>query len=131
MTPKKAWYTKLFLLGVLTLALILDIWWAANEVAGDTISEVTKAYSWRWATIPLAYGVITGHLFWSAMGEIAWKKARFRALFPLGAVSVVLDFLDYYDMMPAIPLALGIVLGRVLWPQAVSRRAIFIWKDGP
>lgn len=128
-TAKKIWFTKLFMWVVLTICVGFDIYWAANAVRGDTISEVTKAYSWKWATIPIAYGVLTGHLFWSAFGEIRWHHARLVVLGLVGVAAVTLDFLDYYDMMPILPLVPAIALGRLLWPQAVSaKQALFVWK---
>lgn len=129
MSTKTAWYTKLFLWVMMSICIGFDIYWAANAPSGDTISEVTKAYSWKWTTIPLAYGVIAGHLFWSAFGEIKWHHQRLIVLACLGVWSVVLDAIDLYDMMPVIPLVPGVVLGRLLWPQSMSaKQALFVWK---
>ena len=129
MSPKAAWYTKLLVWVLASIAVGVDIWLAANSVSGDTISEVSKAYAWKWATIPVAYGVLTGHLFWSAFGEIKWKWLRIVGLWVLAVAFITLDIVDLYDMMPIIPLAPAVVLGRLLWPQSVSaKQALFVWK---
>lgn len=130
MSADKAWYTKLFIWIVMAAAIGIDIYWATNAPRGDTISEVTKAYSWRWQMIPVAYGVLTGHLFWSVRGEIPWRKWRIVGLWPVGVALLVGDVMDVADMMPIIPLVPGIVLGRLLWPQAVSaKQALLVWKQ--
>jgi len=130
MSTKTAWYTKLFLWIAITIAVGFDIWWAVNSAKGDTISEVTKAYSWRWMTIPVAYGVITGHLFWAAVGEIKWRIPRIAVLWVVAVACIILDAVDLYDMMPIFPLIPGVLFGRLLWPQSVSaKQALFVWKS--
>jgi hypothetical protein len=129
MSPKAAWYTKLLIWVLASIAIGVDIWLAVNSVKGDTISEVSQAYAWKWATIPVSYGVITGHLFWPLFGEIRWKWPRMIALWVLAVALVILDAVDFYDVVPIIPLVPAVVLGRLLWPQSVSaKQALFVWK---
>jgi hypothetical protein len=126
---KTARLTKLFIWVVASVAIGLDVYWATNGTPGDTISEITKAYSWKWASIPTAYGVITGHLFWPVFGEVRLKWERIMALWLLAIPIVVADIVDLYDVIPLIPLAIAIPLGRLLWPQSVPvSQPLIIWK---
>jgi hypothetical protein len=121
--------TKLFIWVVMTVAIGLDVYWAINDVPGDTISEVTKGYSWKWATIPVSFGVLTGHLFWSTFGTVKWKYYRLAVLWGIGLVVVAADILNLYDVMPIIPLVPSILLGRLLWPQPVaSSQPLVMWN---
>ena len=121
--------TKWFIWGVITLAIGIDIWWVLNGIKGDTISEVTKAYSYQITVIPFAYGILTGHLFWGHRGEIKYKELRMTVLVILASMLLAADILDLWDMLPIIPVALATPLGRLLWPQAIPESAsLFVWK---
>jgi len=122
-------FTKIFILVSFTIIVGVDIWLAANGFYGDTISEVTQAYSWRWATIPLAYGVLTGHLFWYIRGSVSWKWGRIICLWVVAAASITLDVVDLYDVIPILPAAIGVPLGRLGWPQSWPKgHPLFVWK---
>lgn len=42
----------------------LDIYWAADGVPGDTISEVILKYARKYQVIAFLFGVLMGHLLW-------------------------------------------------------------------
>lgn len=129
MSERALWFTKIFVLVMLTVTIGVDIYLAANATDGDTISEITKAYSWRWASIGLAHGILTGHLFWGHHGKIALGWLRIGALCVVAIASVGLDVWDAYDVIPIIPVAIGVPLGRLLWPQQIPEgRSWFVWK---
>lgn len=53
-----------------TIGLVLwDVVVAANKEKGDTISEITKAAAHKHPMIPLGFGILMGHFFWSQSGE--------------------------------------------------------------
>jgi len=125
---KLAFGTKLFIWIAFGVIVVLDLYWASNGVAGDTISEVTKAYSWQWQTIPVAYGVLTGHLFWGHHGPVALRWVRYLGICVLVATLVTLDVVDWLDVIPIFPVLIGIPLGRLLWPQEIKAGSWLVWK---
>jgi hypothetical protein len=127
-SPKAAKLTKLFIWVCFTIIVAVDIYWAANGTLGDTISEVTKYYSYQWLTIPVAHGVLTGHLFWPIRGPITHKWGRIACLWMLTLAVIVLDIVSYVDVFPVIPNVIAIGLGRLLWPQSVPEGTlIYRW----
>ena len=124
---KQLYQVKVFIWVAFIIGVGLDINWAIGD--GPTISSVTKAYSWQWSTIPFAYGVLTGHLFWHVRGSITWRWVRLGILGMLGIGIIAFDVWGYYKVMPIIPLVFSIPLGRLLWPQSVPfGQALFIRK---
>jgi hypothetical protein len=108
--------TRWFMLFSFVLIAGYDVFVATNAAKGDTISELTLSWAWRFSTLPLAWGVVVGHLCWPAR-EVRHKWPKIWALWAIGIVCGVIDIIDPFDVMPAIPMALGVVIGRVLWPQ--------------
>ena len=49
---------------LLLLLVVFDLYMAANNVPGDTISEVVRSWAARHPVIPFAAGVVMGHFFW-------------------------------------------------------------------
>jgi hypothetical protein len=74
-----------------------DIVAAMAGTTGDTISEVTLALARRRPVIPLAVGVLLGHLF-----------------VPEGVLTPAIAFVRAH---PSLPLLAGLVLGAVCWSQ--------------
>ena len=56
--------TICILVGTAIVLALWDVFAAAQPVSGDTISEVIWAVSAKHPIIPMAIGVICGHLFW-------------------------------------------------------------------
>lgn len=74
-----------------------DIVVAANGIPGDTISEITMGIAQAAPIIPLAVGVICGHLF-----------GHFDFVYPVVA---------FLKARPLIPFLWGVLSGLFLWNQ--------------
>jgi hypothetical protein len=92
-----------------------DVVVALNTVPGDTISELMQEVGYRVRAIPLALGVVMGHLFfpgkherpapaWLTLGILGVAVGSFDLAFPL-------------KFSPAYPFAVGLPVGWALWPQ--------------
>ena len=104
------------LAGTLALLIGWDVYVATNEVGGDTISEITLGWSRRVWTMPLGVGVVCGHLFWpSARPQRVWVTVALLSV--LAAVSVAIDVVGHPPVMPAIPFAIGVLIGHFGWGQ--------------
>lgn len=61
-------FGKKMTLGVMAISAAALIGWdivvAANEQEGDTISEILLKSSRRVPVVAVAWGILTGHLFW-------------------------------------------------------------------
>lgn len=79
------------------LWVIWDLFVNFNKVSGDTISEVVAAVSIGNPIIPLALGVVCGHLF---------------SLWPGSA-----DLLSWIGARPILPFLLGTAAGWLAWNQ--------------
>jgi hypothetical protein len=77
--------------------ILWDIVVVANHTAGDTISEITLALARRHPILPLAVGIVVGHLF--------------------GASRFVLPAVAFAETHPVVPLLFGIAAGAVCWTQ--------------
>lgn len=62
-------YTMLFIVGVFTVIIGVDIVLAVNKKSGDTISEVIRNSARKWPIFyvlwGLFWGVLLGHWFWA------------------------------------------------------------------
>lgn len=56
--------TAAVLVACVLLLVVFDLYMAANNVPGDTISEVVRSWAARHPVIPFAAGVVMGHFFW-------------------------------------------------------------------
>ena len=56
--------TAAVLVACVLLLVVFDLYMAANNVPGDTISEVVRSWAQRHPVIPFAAGVVMGHFFW-------------------------------------------------------------------
>jgi hypothetical protein len=55
----------MWILFAVTIALIAwDVHVATNAVRGDTISELILFWAHQHPTLPFAFGILMGHLFW-------------------------------------------------------------------
>lgn len=122
--------TKIFIWVALATIIVFDIV-AVSVGGGDaTISDIMGAtWAYSHSTIPFTWGGLTGHLFWITRGEVRWRGVRLAVLISLVLWSIVLDFIDFYDVIPILPAAIGIPLGRLGWPQTwPSGHPLLIWK---
>ncbi len=103
--------------------IVWDIVVAANRESGDTISEIMLAWSSDLWTIPIAWGVLTGHLMWPDAKPPLPLWARLTGLIGTGVLGILADILQEtavipdYNVIPIIPVLAGIVLGHFFWPQ--------------
>jgi hypothetical protein len=124
------WWTKLGMWLITTVVIVWDVFLAADKIPGNTISEVAGlGWAWTYSTLPLAYGVLTGHLFWHVREKPSYRLFKLFALIAIGGASIFLDFLDLYDVIPIVPVLIGVPLGRLGWPQYFSLgHPLFVWK---
>ncbi len=121
-------WTKLTLWALTAAVIAWDIVLAV-AFPGATISEVGGlGWSYAHSTIPLGWGVLTGHLLWHARRRQSYRLLRIAGLSAIGLVALVLDVIDCYDAVPIVPAASGVPLGRLLWAQ-VTDRPLFRWRD--
>lgn len=123
--------TKVFIWVVLSIIIVWDVIALSMGGGQATISGIMgKGWSYQHSTLPLAWGVVTGHLFWITRGTIQWQVFRIIALVAVAGASLMSDFLfDFYDVTPILPVVLGVPVGRLLWPQSWPKgHPLFIWK---
>jgi len=106
-----------------TLGLIgWDIWVVVEPTPGDTISEVFLGFTYRHPFVAFALGVLCGHLTWPRTFNSDHKWTILIALIITSVATLVLDLSGILPrMLPIIPLAVGIPIGHLLWPQPKSR----------
>lgn len=57
--------TAQFIVAITVIAVAYDVWIKLRQPDGDaTISWVMRTASKRWMIVGVAWGVLTGHLFW-------------------------------------------------------------------
>jgi hypothetical protein len=127
---KAALITKIFM--VVALAIIIG-WDIVAAVWGEGCATISciggKTWSYSHSTIPLAWGVLTGHLLWITRGKIEWQWFRIAALVAVAGASIILDVVDFYDIIPIFPGLIGVPLGRLLWPQSwPTGHPLMVWK---
>ena len=119
--------TKYTMFIILALIVGYDVVVAYNPWRGDTISEVTLGAALRSLTIPAAWGIITGHLFWPGTKRPAvWTVLTFFAA--VLAIVIPLDilvwrgrrwgWLTFLHGWPIMTVLVFIPLGRLFWQQA-------------
>ena len=122
--------TKIFMCVALAIIVIYDIIAVSLGGGAATISRIGGAgWSYQHSTIPFVWGALTGHLLWIMRGKVRWQAFRLASLLSLVGLSVFLDVADFYDVIPILPAAIGVPLGRLGWPQSWSSgHPLFIWK---
>ncbi len=113
--------TVVVIAAALALLIGWDIYVAVNDVSGDTISEIVLSTGYSHPSLPLALGIVAGHLVWPRERPLFWRKPWTVLL----AGSMVLgllcfEFLFSLRIIPVVPLLPGILLGHWLWPQSLS-----------
>lgn len=57
-------FVDVVLLALVGLLIVWDVFLAAREPSGDTISERIRFWARRYSMIPFSFGVLVGHWFW-------------------------------------------------------------------
>lgn len=93
-----------------------------NAERGDTISEVIAGWGLKLFSLPLIFGVLSGHFFFLRDNS----RPQPKVLIPTGAIIIAIDVvthiynigvLENLQRHPAIWFILGIPFGMVFWPQ--------------
>ena len=114
-------FTQKFILVVVGVIVVVDLFLAMNDVRGDTISEVLKAWAYqRFFVLAWAWGVLAGHLF--VTRESALLSAPWNIWLLLGLTAALLAVgLGYKPLVPVpaqvVLLLAGAAAGHYLWPQ--------------
>ena len=114
--------TRIVTGAVIIAAIILivgyDIFIAIEPTTEDTISRVFLDFATNHPIIPLAFGVLSGHLLWPSANAGEYRPVRLSILAIIGAVVLVLDIIGHIPPIPVeLPLFLGIPIGHLCWPQ--------------
>lgn len=121
-------FTKLFMLVATVVILGYDVIVATNEAKGDTISELTLSFSWRWSIIPWSWGVVVGHLTWPVK-ELQHKWYKIYGLWAISAVLLLINILDLVQIIAVVPAILGFLAGHFLWAQTIPSNVDYMkWK---
>jgi hypothetical protein len=118
--------TGAILLGVAALLIGYDIYLTKTPNTA-TISHLTVSYAKYIMTLPLAWGVLTGHLFKNLVGREAPHEGwRIALLAGIGVASVLWDLYAlhfglgkgvWHMRYPGLAVAVGSWMGYFLWPQ--------------
>ena len=106
------------IIAITAIAIIYDIVIVIEPTQGDTISEVILSFAYRHPFLPLAMGVLIGHLTWPRKYSDKKRIYFIIALAITGASVLVIDVLKVIPpIKPVIAVIPGIILGHFLWPQ--------------
>ena len=124
---KKLSNTKKTTIGVMIALFVAfigyDIFIAVEPTEGDTISAVTLEHSEKHPMIPMAAGILCGHLFWPANFSKSRKKKSLIAMLIGSGGIIVLDLLGCLSGVPPIAMFLGgVVAGHFGWSQNKKRK---------
>ena len=101
-----------------------DIIVAANDMRGDTISEIARDTSYRLWLLPWSIGGIMGHLFWHKKSEEKWNVL---AMITSSGVLIAVNLVALHSEWTIdwwVPLTVfvgGFVAGHFWWPQQAKK----------
>lgn len=110
--------------GILIAILIgLDIWFAADNISGNTWSEIIRKLSLTTSIIPFALGVLSGHFLWEpalkpyvpVLGQPNSLALMIWAGLAVGMLGFVFVRAGWYFPL-SVSFLLGYVGGMLLWP---------------
>ena len=115
-------YTEYFILAMITIIIVVDLFLAFNNIEEDTISEVLQnwAYS-RFFVITWAWGVLAGHLFLTRATPIFNSPNPIVILLGLTTIILLAGFFNKTIValpMQVVLLIMGAIAGYLLWPQS-------------
>lgn len=101
-----------------SVLVVWDIAVAINDVKYDTISRIIQGWSFAFPAIPLIWGILGGHWFWSRDVGI-FDEYSFYVLGVIFLLSLI--FNPYLAKLLPTPVwcAIGFVLGHLLWPMNI------------
>lgn len=121
---EKKWVavTQKFILVMVGVIIVFDLFLALNDERGDTISEVMKEWAYRrFFVVTWAWGVLAGHLFLTHPAPVIAPPWNIWLLLGLTVVLLGVGF-GYRGIVGVqvqlVLLVAGVIAGRLLWPQA-------------
>ncbi len=112
-------------IAVATVVLIvIDIFLAVDDVAGNTWSELLRSAAKRTPVVPWLGGLVMGHWFHPYDRAEPWidPPGNWMVTLLLTLLVAVLGF--FVVVPPWVPVPMGAVLGALLWPVAVEERTL-------
>lgn len=113
-------YTEYFILSIILIIIVVDLFLAFNNQPGDTISEVLirEAYN-KLSVLVWAWGVLAGHLF-LGRSEALLGGLSIPILLALTLVFLLIGlFVRENIYYQSILLIFGALAGFLLWPQEI------------
>lgn len=116
-------FTQKFILVLIGLIIVVDLFLVFNQTDGDTISNVIRDWAYRrFFVLTWIWGVLAGHLFLTRAASIFAPPVSILVLLGLTLVLFLVGFFIYKDLV-GVPvqltlLVLGVVAGFLLWPQS-------------
>ena len=114
-------FTEKFILAILVIIIVVDLYLAFNNIQEDTISEVLQNWAYRrFFVITWAWGVLAGHLFLTRANPLFNSPNPITVLLGLTAVILLAGLFNTTILaLPAqvVLLILGVIAGYLLWPQ--------------
>lgn len=115
-------FTEKFILALIGIIIVVDLFLAFNNVEEDTISEVLQNWAYRrFFVITWFWGVLAGHLFLTNSTRYFSPSVSIPVLLGLTLILLLAGFF-YEGIVPlsvqVILLIFGTIAGYLLWPQA-------------
>ena len=114
-------FTEKFILAILAIIIVVDLYLAFNNIEDDTISQVLQNWAYkRFPVITWAWGVLAGHLFLNRADPLFNSPNPIVVLVGLTAAIFLLGFFNTTILVlpvQVILLILGVLAGYLLWPQ--------------
>ena len=118
--PIVAEISKWLMISVFGISIIWDIVAIVLDRSG-TISKVTIAGAISYPSIPLALGILIGHLLWPMVivSELGYWKYSLPFAFGILVVCACIDFTIGLPKtsVPMLYFLIGALIGHFLWPQ--------------
>ena len=114
-------FTQKFILVIIGVIIVVDLFLAFNETEGDTISNVLRDWAYRqFFVLTWVWGVLAGHLFLTNANPIFAPSVSILVLLGLTLVLFLAGFFYKTLGVPvhAALLVVGAVAGYLLWPQS-------------
>ncbi len=111
-----------FIIGIVGLVVVVDLFLYLNDTPGDTISNVLRDWAYeRFFVVTWAWGVLGGHLFLTNPNPPLGSTLSIVLLLALTLALFVAGYFFFKGPIPvavqAVLLLLGVIAGYVLWPQ--------------
>ncbi len=126
MANRMVFFTQMFILIIVGVIIVVDLFLAFNETEGDTINDVLKSWAYeRFFVLTWGWGVLAGHLFLTRASSILPPSSAILLLVGLTGVLFLIGLFSRVLGLPKVVgvpvqvvlLVVGIVAGYLLWPQ--------------